>query len=91
MASKDKVKEPVEEGQGLGVAAPEAAEAVVPEVPAAEAPVKPEKEKKDKSKKVESDNGFLGVSPQGAAIFAPGKHPKERQMADKAALEEAGK
>jgi len=34
------------------------------------------------------DNGFRGVSPQGAAIFAPGMHPKERQLASKNATPE---
>lgn len=44
--------------------------------------------KKDKPVVSEHDNGFRGVSPFGAAIFAPGRHPKDRQLADKKAAEE---
>jgi len=42
---------------------------------------------KKKEAKSEYKSALLGISPQGAAIFAPGLHPKDRQKADKAALE----
>lgn len=45
--------------------------------------------KKNGAEKVKSDNGFEGVSSQGAAIYAPGKHPRDRQLADKRAAESA--
>lgn len=40
-----------------------------------------------KVEKVESGNGYLGDSSQGGAIYAPGKHPKDRQLASKKELE----
>lgn len=60
-------------------------QAVVDETVAEEKPV----EKVSKKKK--SSNGYLGDSPFGAAIYEKGRHPKDRQLADKRKAEEAAK
>lgn len=78
MAKKDQAQEEVQV---------EEAE-VAPEVPAEEtqeveeASVE-EEPKKGKGKKGDYEAPQTGVSSQGAAVFAPGRHPKHRQVADK--------
>lgn len=53
---------------------------VAPEVQAEETQVE---EAPKKGKKGDYEAPQTGVSSQGAAIFAPGRHPKHRQIADK--------
>lgn len=55
----------------------------VAEAPVEEVSEEVEEPKKGKGKKGDYEAPQTGVSSQGAAIYAPGRHPKHRQTADK--------